>query len=411
EAVDALGDEALDIYVRRARSTDDAEVHKGLAALIEDLNGRRISVEARLSVALDETLPLLVRLATFVLGPKPIDQRAVPLVDTAVYGDDWYSRTLAARAIWKSADPLALWRSVLSRTDVPADVLHGIVKYFSPQGASGDFATVIATLARDPAIPVDIRRKLMVFAARYGDADAMSTLVDEIGGLPYDLVAATVSIFGYHRSRQLAERAARALHSVHFTAEQRVGLFSSAVLGMTALYQMDWFDGGAIHPAPPHPGASHFRELLEEWSLCHDYELLQTLRIDEDLVRLGSNAAIERLPRRIEIAIAADEIDLQDHDNAHTVSAAIRALRENHRLLEITFLETVVDRCSWNGATEAAQMIAAHASRDALDSLIGIYAAARKRDFRAFILDLLEPLAGRLGLRVRLVDGRLEASA
>ena len=249
----------------------------------------------------------------------------------------------------------------------------------------------------------------MVFAARYGDADAMSTLVAEMETLPYEIITAAMSIFGYHRSRTLVEDAAAALRTMNFTANERVGLFSSAVLGMTALFQMDWFDGGAIHPAPPHPGLSSFRELLEDWAQYLDYEPLQALGIDEDLVRLGSDAALDRLPGRIETVIAAAEIDLQDHDRAHTVSAAIRALRERHKLLGISSLERVADRSSWNGATEAAYMLAAHASRDAFDSLASIY--AERSELRTFLLDLLEPLAGRLGLRVRIVDGRLEASA
>lgn len=412
EAVDALGDAALAIYVELVRSSAaDEEEHEALAVLIRHLDPRHISDEARLDVAVDETLPLLVRLASFTLGHAPIDERAVPLIYAAAYSNGWLARTLAAEAIWKAADPLLLWSSILSRSDVPTDKLHDIVNYFSPRGTPGDFTAVISTLARDQAIPIDIRQKLMVFAARYGDANAMNTLVNEIETLPFEITTAVLSIFGYHRSRTLAEDAARALRNASFTVDQRVRLFSYAVQGMTMLPEMDWFDSGGIHPAPPHPGMNSFRSLLEEWACHNGYGLLQALRIDEDLVRIGSDAALGRLPDRIEAVLFEEGIDLQNHEHAATVSAAIRALQEHHKLLGIAFLEQVVERCSWNGATAAAQMIAAHASRDALDSLMSIYMRSSPRDFKAFLLDLLESLAGRLGLRMRIVDGRLEASA
>lgn len=46
----------------------------------------------------------------------------------------------------------------------------------------------------------------------------------------------------------------------------RAGLTSSIVLGMTALFQMDMFEGGVIDAAPRHQGADLFLPLLEKWT-------------------------------------------------------------------------------------------------------------------------------------------------
>ncbi|MDI3566614.1 hypothetical protein [Bradyrhizobium sp. Arg816] len=56
-------------------------------------------------------------------------------------------------------------------------------------------------------------------------------------------------------------------------------------------------------------------------------------------------------------------------------------------------------------------MIAAHGSQPALDMLLSVYESYAYRNLRNLILGVLEPLAGRLGVRIRQVDGELDAAA
>ncbi len=83
--VSALGDQALKLYADRARSPHASENDKhAMASLISQLDGTQISEPVRLSVSLDENLPLSVRLSAFSIGPAPIDNRALPLIASAI---------------------------------------------------------------------------------------------------------------------------------------------------------------------------------------------------------------------------------------------------------------------------------------------------------------------------------------
>lgn len=77
--------------------------------------------------------------------------------------------------------------------------------------------------------------------------------------LPIDVVDAALPILGHHRSSSLVEAAIERLSNRVLSPDDRVGIAYSAVSGMTGLFEMDWFGGGTIKPAPPHPGLPVFR--------------------------------------------------------------------------------------------------------------------------------------------------------
>lgn len=412
DPVSALGDEALGLYADRARAARSSEDERNaMASLIGHLDGRLVSESARLSVALDEQLPISVRLSAFALGPEPIDARARPLIEVALALKDFHPRASAMRAALRTADPTGAMRSALVRTDLELSDKLDLVGYAHRAIPDQQLADILRGLARDPALGEELRVRLLVFAARHGDQAAMGDLVDGAGGLPVEVVSATLSIFGHHRSRALAETAAHRLETRPLGPTERRDLVGAAVLGMTALFEMDWFRGGLVKRAPPHPGLEVLRPLLEAWTVSSDYSPLDGLRVAQELMGLGSRVALPLVESRLELALQANEVDLQAHDQAMTVGAALRTLRDARRLLPLPFLETVLARCSYNGASSAVEMMAAHGTREAFDSLLDAHDRARDGHLRGVILDVLEPLAGRLGIRVRRSGARLEAAA
>lgn len=107
----------------------------------------------------------------------------------------------------------------------------------------------------------------------------------------------------------------------------------------------------------------------------------------------------------------ANDVDLQDDNEAHPVSSALRTLRERQHILGLPLLESVIARCSYNGASSAVEMIAAHGTQEAFDSLLAVYEGTPGTDLKDIVVETIETLAGRLGLRVRKVGSRLEATA
>lgn len=99
---------------------------------------------------------------------------------------------------------------------------------------------------------------------------------------------------------------------------------SSIVLGMTALFQMDMFEGGVIDAAPLHQGADLFLPLLEKWTAMEDYEPVDGLNLAEGLARFGSQDALSAIERRLKQVLGSNDIDLLDSDTAARVGHARR---------------------------------------------------------------------------------------
>lgn len=411
-SVDALGDEALFMYVGRidVENLVAADVDS-LSCLIGHLDGSRVTEAARLSVAHNTKMPLAIRLSAFALGPAPIDDQVLPLIDSAITLGEFQARSSALKALAKTADPLCALRTILMRKDISLEQLKDISRYISGDLLKLLGASTILDLAFDQSIDEELRHRFLVYSARLGNDSAMNELVSHFANLPIDVVCAATSLFGYHQSRQLVVKATDILRRRLLGPRDRLALASSAVTGMTAIFEMDYFMCGVPRHAPPHPGIDVFRELIEQWGAETDYAPLDALRIDEYLVRIGSDIGLARLPVHIEHVLSLKEINLEDTNNAADMGAAIRTMQENRRFLPLSLLELIISRCSFNGVSNATQMMAAIGSRDAFDSLLQVHAAATDSHIEEVVLDAIESLAGRLGLRVRMVGGQLEASA
>ena len=81
---------------RRADVTEDEL--EGLSNLVEDISPEQLKPDTYLDLALDETLPIPLRLASYCCGPWPLDARAWPLVEEGIRSDDWKERSQAADA-------------------------------------------------------------------------------------------------------------------------------------------------------------------------------------------------------------------------------------------------------------------------------------------------------------------------
>lgn len=411
-AVNDLGDETLDIYEERARrdgATDRDQC--AIASLIGHLDAGKLSRERLLAIGQSEDLSLPIRLEAFGHLATPADDQVLSLVEAGLAISDYFNRSAAVEVIARFDDPIPALKSALMRSDLTEKDKLEIVGYLPRKLPDSRKLDVLRSLASDMHIEEFLRRRLLTFAARYGDRDAMSSLIESAAGVPIEDLKAVVSIFGHHPSRALAEKIVRHLEGRSLSAMDRAALSGNVVLGMTSVFQMDCFLGGGIEPAPLHPGADLFRPLLEDWATMQDYDLEQALIVAENLVQLGSRAALATTEQRLKAIIASNEVDLRDHMVAARIGGALRTLRERQHLLSLTFLESVVARCSYNGASGAVQMIAAHGSQPALDMLLSVYESYAYHNLRNVILGVLEPLAGRLGVRIRQVDGELDAAA
>ncbi|QQJ96403.1 NACHT domain-containing protein [Burkholderia ambifaria] len=416
EAVDELGDEALEIYVRhippggagaKEQSKNDAACTKTIAALIGHLDGTRISEGVRMAVALDEALPHQIRISAFCLGPQPLDARAESLVEGLLATSESIDEAMPAILRMRNSTERLL--QLLSREDLTRDKRVSLMSLFVNSVDNKELSGLLSRIWNESSIDEELCLVAKVFAARYGDESAMSQLVDGFSSYPVDIVYATLSVFGFHRSDGLVQRAASALFGRALSPQDRVFLASGAVLGMTTKFEMSGFCSGALVPAPWHPGISFLRRLVDTWDGLHDYSLCESVKLGESSLILGADERTVGLGYRIVKLSESLDSSSENWEEGQTISSALRSLTERRQLLELSALEAIALSCNFNGAMAALFMIAAIGTRDAVDLLISLHGTFEDYHLQDEVVDMLEPLAGRFGLKVEFVDGRLRA--
>ena len=108
-AIDPIANEVYAMYAARARRADVTEDElDGLSNLVEDISPEQLKSGTYLDLALDETLPILLRLASYCCGPWPLDARAWPLVEEGIRSDNY-------KVCWRAADALRVRLKTSSR--------------------------------------------------------------------------------------------------------------------------------------------------------------------------------------------------------------------------------------------------------------------------------------------------------
>lgn len=176
---------------------------------------------------------------------------------------------------------------------------------------------------------------------------------------------------------------------------------------------MDSFLSGALQAAPPHPAIRLFAQLVEHWAFTAgiDYEFEDHLSILTNASKLGVARARPVIKTLLKKALDLPDIQTKEPDRVdHTLSHAIDELRHKRLMLDLTDLRHLVDRFPCNTASRAVDMMAAHGTRAAFDSLFELYESTKDWHLRGLILRKFEVLAGRLSLVVFEADGKLSIS-
>lgn len=402
-AVNRIGDEALRLYGARARRTNAAPNDlKALSCLVGHLSPANVSAETALDLALDENLPIALRLSAFRLGPNPLDDRALELLFRALPSEHWEERVAACRTLAGVDKKNALVFDLLKGDQLTDRGKHDLLSHLKDiYPDESDRLTFVHSALTIPALDSVVRDVLILIAARFGDHKAMEDLVDRLDRLPSDLAGTTISLFGHHRSRPLAIRAIERLSQRSMSSEEVPRFSSDAVIGMTSKYEMDWLDGGAVAPSPPHPARDAFAEIVARWSARNDLNCQQRLRVLTASCQLGSSRAGQSLEAQLTELLRDSAAAWSDHQLGHEISWAFRELQQQRRLLPLSVLKQIVERHNFNSASAAVSMIGAHGTREALNALIEAYSVTEDWALKGIILERLEILSGRFGLTVR----------
>lgn len=408
-AIDCLGDEAIDIYIDKARDPNlSDEQLAGLADLIGSLNPDRITPELALNLACNDAFPDDMRLEAFSIAGKSLDNRAWPIIERAIRSEN--DRWPALKAVSRCPDPRAAVLNFLRDESLDLETreaIAGSVTYILK--TDEERVSFVRDSAQDASLSASLRCIMLLLSARFSDETAFRIMVGDLATTDLRFAEITISLFGHYPIRDLGITAAAAVGARVNDSRTAAAFADRAVFGMTYIFEMDSFGGGALLPAPPHPALDTWADLVDSWMDRNDSSEIQQITITLAAMRLGSVRAIDRLERLVYALGDPDDARFDEEDkHGHKIRSAIDELQRRRSLLPLSLAEGFARSQRPNVPFAGVNAITAHGNRPALDLLIALHNDQSKTSLRSTLFEAIEPIAGRLGVMVVRADRHLQ---
>ncbi|WP_152245628.1 hypothetical protein [Xanthomonas sp. LMG 12462] len=402
--VDRLGSIAFGMYIRRARCEPRSDAENGaISCLIGHLQRGRVPIEDALSAANDATLALEVRLAARTHAAVPLDYFSENLIRQALAKSGFFSYHAAALAM---GNPAVDVRSILRLVKEPSvlaenapRVLSHLIEYWFAAGLGERVSELLTTKGAAPWMQV----LALQHAVTKGQVGAFDELLSRMPTMSIETMADTIVLLGHVPSRSKAQALVAFLSGRDWSAEERLRLASSLITGL--MWRVHRPGGAsAIDPIPRHPGRTASVSLLKDWIFRTDYEPWDHLRLVVSGVEIGIPDAIDLLRAALEKAMVAPTTERLNDESA--AGRALETLQAHGVGASVEELELIAATATYNLCNSAVGLIARAGSMSAVDALLRLYGRVAS-DAQKALLEALEPLAGRMGLRITMTGGNL----
>jgi len=408
-AISAAGDRAFASIIERAdRKGLSEDEFDGLGDLLGHFASGSVSRKLALTAANNPELSIYMRLVAFRVAGAPLDISSMPLIYDALLSDGGGRHWAVSRAIELHPDRATVLRGFFRDDRLPFErkyeLVGDIVQMFPDAGERADF---INACKDDPTLDSRLRDVVRLFAARFGDRATFEELVEAIPVKSIEVVGQTISLFGHHPGRELAERAAHLVEARVNSGADASSLAHSVTTGMLYIYEMDYGLGGTLHHTQPHAGVQRWMEAVETWSARDDLSEIQRLRLLTAGAQLGSKVARVQLEATVLALSNPDDSRYdQEDDYRHVITSAIREARRRRPLLPLQLAERFVRAKRPNLPQTGISAIEAYESLDAMKLLISLHSELSDWYVNDALANAIEGLAAKLGLVVCKANGK-----
>jgi len=405
--VNRLGTRAFLLFIERSKVANlEKEEGQAISALISHLQVGSVDPEKAFLSASDTSLPIEIRLVSWVHSMRPLDNTVKALVSKALTFDGYHM--LAAVALLLSStqiDSLSILR-LLKLSNISDEKIIDVISCLVRNWGDGCALNRLNELLASNELSPCVRDALLLYALKYGDGAALNELIFRMQFMSIKTVSGTLMMLGHVLESDPVERAVGVIANRDWEAEDRILISSSLASGL--MYKLDMYDigSGSLDLSPLHPGRTVPFSLFEKWMSYKDYDPKQRLRLVLNAVKLGVPGALENL-RSVFDQVFALSLDERESEQFY-IADAIETLCNSSQPFALEELEEIASSASYNIAARVVLVIAKRGGIDEVHALIRIYEAAPSSRFlQQVIIGVLEPIAGRLGLRVSFHNGRL----
>ncbi|WP_137680563.1 NACHT domain-containing protein [Aurantiacibacter suaedae] len=395
--VNRIGGPVFAMYVGAALTNPSDGAFGAIAALISHMGRGSVPEVDAHDAFLNEKLPIVIRLAAWVHTNAPVDDVIEGLISEALRVDDYEHRSSAARALSVPAMSTEAVLRLLLDPNLEDEARENALDYLLADWLRSKERGRIEKLARDKSLPNALRDRAALFALAAGAGELIDPLVERMSATDAQMVAAVAIMFGHVLRRGPVERAVELIEARDWSPADRLMIAHSLITGLTYRMEMFSFRSGSLHPIPPHPGRAIPLDLIGQWLSLGGYTARERLSLVLDAIGIGASSASD-------LSVLLEEALKEPADShladAATAGRAIEELEKGPNRLTLSRLLELLAEEDYNMSSSAARVIAGRGTREAADALIRAYGPLKDGHLKGVVLDALEPLAGRLGLRV-----------
>jgi hypothetical protein len=398
-AVDDIAEEALDIYLERARDSRTSKKElDSLSSLIGSLPPSRLRANRWHEIATDPTLSPIIRLAGYRLAPRPVPLSAWSVIDDVLRLSDldetnpydyrafklyWLMQNAEARFVQMLKDPTVHEKRIRStlegllRSDMDTDAKRAILRR----------AMSTSNLSQN------VRFLMLLCLAIWGDEEAERETILMLTDQDFDNV--TAWLYQANKFRETTVRNAAIILSRRLIdAKRLLQLIGSADFGLSYKTDASGFSGASGNEPYIHPARADMLSRLLA-NLKDDDESIDALKVR---LQSGDTRARERLISEMRKFVAGFQ-GFMPFDDDLNISSTLYRLGQS-TLLPLDLLFQIIDKSSSNAGCDAVNWIVRCGDEKVILQLLERY-NSRSQDFvREAIFSGLETLAGRYGKRI-----------
>ena len=399
DEVDRLGTEAFVVYIERYKSgSRDGEEADAISCLIGHMKFGCIEGDTAYSVAMDDAMPLQIRLAAWGKSGRSLDSMIERLIIEGLTAEDYHRSSTAAHALACSTVNANTIARLLSDKDLPTACAQKGLEYLISDWCKSNNRDRIQNLLALDQLSRPLRNITLLYSMSIGDVGAFEELLSQFDVLETEFVCATLTLLGHFPERGPVDRVVASITNRPWTVKDRVAITSALAIGLTHRISRFSLTASSIESTAFHPGRAACHELFNTWLMHNEYEAIDRLRLVLDSIRLGFESAQHLLRPALDAALEAGAGS--DTNDSVLAGRAIGILQTSGEGPSEDELEKFVKHSSYNLAVAAVALIAARGTQDAADLLIRLYQETDSAWLRRDILTNLEPVASRLSHRI-----------
>lgn len=408
-AVDAIASEALQRYVERVKAdhTTEKEV-ESLASLIAKLSRENLAPQAYRRIVDDSSLPSVVRLAGYLLGPQTLPEDALTLIEEVLRNPEdevhrvmgWY---LAIEALWRTGSPIRRWQVLVGDGSLPEKRRDEILfSLLASKLTSAVQIDVLRELRSSYPLTSNVDHSASLLLGNLGDSNALKSIDDQLHDLSIQNLGLWAITISKNRSSLEVSTALQRVNKLNLSAAQRAQIANSLAFGLRGDVRIEGQRAFSLRELTLHPAAPDCARMIFEWADECRRSTVEHLSLLSTSLSLGYQMAAGPLAGRLEHIVSSEPELLDSFEFDRTFADGISALGASENVshtLPLSTLKLCIEVSTSNTALRAIDAIASLADGAALETLINLRNDV-DTSMKGSLEDRIEELSGRLGSRV-----------